>query len=285
MVTCEDTLEGRINSASCTVYYLWYVFNWLVVLGAFALGYWGSRRIPWHDKRFSVNDDSISQKFGPDSVSSDALSSVSFLVPVVIFALVLYIQSIKDSGKVSTQRSRMMFYWWTFTHVSGLALTQAFTDTIKHLAQSLRPDFLERCFGNLANIPLSLRAPGALATVADCTTTDFQILNDGRLSFPSGHASMSIFASVFVVLFLHEHLHGLSLTIDSITQGWKYILYLTPLTWGVCVSFSRMLDFRHHVLDVLCGMALGAIFALLSRFFFAPNLSRDAFTPQGETGE
>jgi hypothetical protein len=48
---------------------------------------------------------------------------------------------------------------------------------------------------------------------------------------------------------------------------WQYIFVFSWLVWGVVVSFSRLFDHRHHLVDVLIGMLVGSIVASLTVFF------------------
>lgn len=68
-----------------------------------------------------------------------------------------------------------------------------------------------------------------------------------KYSFPSGHASRSIF-----ILLFFTTLHPLS------------IIFWPPLTaWAVSVCLSRLLMYRHHILDVSAGILLGMLEALI----------------------
>lgn len=62
-----------------------------------------------------------------------------------------------------------------------------------------------------------------------------------KFSFPSGHASRAFFILLFFTV-----LHPLP------------ILFWPPLfAWAISVSSSRLLLYRHHILDVLAGIMLG----------------------------
>nr|CAD7586884.1 unnamed protein product [Timema genevievae] len=69
----------------------------------------------------------------------------------------------------------------------------------------------------------------------------FATIGPDKFSFPSGHASRSVFVAYFFI-----HLWPLS------------ILTIPPLlAWVTSVCLSRILLRRHHLLDILCGVLLG----------------------------
>ncbi|KAF5280557.1 hypothetical protein FQR65_LT00308 [Abscondita terminalis] len=63
-----------------------------------------------------------------------------------------------------------------------------------------------------------------------------------KFSFPSGHASRAVFVVYFFV-----YLYPLSI-----------LTYPPLLAWATSICISRILLNRHHLLDVACGILLGA---------------------------
>jgi len=68
-----------------------------------------------------------------------------------------------------------------------------------------------------------------------------------KFSFPSGHASRSILLFCFFTM------------LSPVPS----IFYPPILAWTVSICVSRLLLYRHHILDVLAGMTLGVIEALV----------------------
>lgn len=64
-----------------------------------------------------------------------------------------------------------------------------------------------------------------------------------KFSFPSGHASRSVFVAYFFI-----NLYPIS-----------FPFYLPFISWSVAVSLSRLLMYRHHILDVGAGVILGLL--------------------------
>ena len=65
-------------------------------------------------------------------------------------------------------------------------------------------------------------------------------------AFPSGHATRGVFVAAFASLFLS----GISTAL--------------VVAWAICLSSSRVLIGRHHVLDVLAAFPLGVLEAQLT---------------------
>jgi len=66
-------------------------------------------------------------------------------------------------------------------------------------------------------------------------------------SFPSGHVSRSVFIFCFFTMLAPV----------------SYVFWPPLLAWTVSVSISRLLMYRHHILDVLGGILLGFSEALV----------------------
>lgn len=62
-----------------------------------------------------------------------------------------------------------------------------------------------------------------------------------KFSFPSGHASRAFYIAGFLI------------------YNWPvHFVFVPPLMcWAVCVCLSRIMMRRHHLLDVVVGVALG----------------------------
>nr|CAI5855596.1 unnamed protein product [Callosobruchus analis] len=60
-------------------------------------------------------------------------------------------------------------------------------------------------------------------------------------SFPSGHASRSVFVTYFFMVLYPLH----------------FVCYPPILAWTACLCLSRILMGRHYILDVLAGVCFG----------------------------
>lgn len=80
-------------------------------------------------------------------------------------------------------------------------------------------------------------------------TIDDSFLSIGpdKFSFPSGHASRAFFILIFF----------------TVLQPLPFLFWPALFAWAVSVSLSRLLLYRHHILDVLAGITLGILEAFL----------------------
>lgn len=75
-------------------------------------------------------------------------------------------------------------------------------------------------------------------------------LGPDKYSFPSGHVSRAVFI-VFFFLYLYP----------------VNLIFAPPLfAWAVTIALSRVLLRRHHILDVLAGVALGILEGFLMKY-------------------
>jgi len=90
--------------------------------------------------------------------------------------------------------------------------------------------------------------------------------NDGKRSFPSGHATMAFFGSGFI----HKR------------YGWRYAI---PAYAAACfVGYSRIKIREHWIQDVVCGAAIGLLYSYLlttsyqdqSSYRFYPAMTSDS---------
>lgn len=105
-----------------------------------------------------------------------------------------------------------------------VAFSDQFTNLIKNTVTRLRPN-------NDPSINAQLRT----------------LISPRGFSFYSGHAATSTIFSVFVVLMFRK------------TYKYMYLLLLFPLIF----SYSRLYLGVHFLIDILCGMSVGILFANL----------------------
>jgi diacylglycerol diphosphate phosphatase/phosphatidate phosphatase len=121
---------------------------------------------------FDRNDSSIALPSQPDIIPDSLLISYAAVLPVVVLGLV-----IRQLGPT---------LYMLQSYLIGLGFTISVTEFLKLSVGRLRPDFLSRCAPDLLNV-----CTGNSKTVAD-----------GRKSFPSGHASISFYATAFLVFYM-----------------------------------------------------------------------------------
>jgi len=131
--------------------------------------------------------------------------------------------------------------WHDFHHATlglgeALGVTMLLTGVLKVSVGRLRPDFLARCE------PVALQ----------CTGDPVEV-REGRLSFPSGHSSLSFAGGTYLSLYLWGKLSPLG----GRHWLWKVPVLLLPVAAATLVAWSRVRDRRHHWEDVLGGGLIG----------------------------
>ena len=76
-------------------------------------------------------------------------------------------------------------------------------------------------------------------------------LGDARLSFVSGHASLSTYSMWFCIVFLHQRMATRNFRLV------KPLIQVGCALFAVFTSLSRVSDYKHHPEDVVCGALLG----------------------------
>lgn len=90
-------------------------------------------------------------------------------------------------------------------------------------------------------------------------TEDLFTLGPDKFSFPSGHASRAFFILLFFTV------------LDPIS----FVFWPPLCAWAVSVALSRLLLYRHHILDISAGALLGVLEAcVMSLLWLGPSASR-----------
>jgi len=104
----------------------------------------------------------------------------------------------------------------------------------------------------------SLATFGKVGDVSNCW--DQNNMEDAWSSFPSGHASFS-FSSMVYVFFLVRKVVQVP---DSEFFSWKSAFSFIPIVISTWIAVTRVIDWKHHVEDVLTGALIGIACAMFS---------------------
>jgi diacylglycerol diphosphate phosphatase/phosphatidate phosphatase len=137
--------------------------------------------------------------------------------------------------------------------IESIVTTMTVTDIFKVFAGRLRPNFLARCLPNAAGI---------------CSQIGSTV-RDSRLSFPSGHSSMSFAGMMFLSLYIAGKLSTFGPNGGAL---WKAFVSLLPLCTAGMIAVSRTLDYHHNYDDVIAGSVIGSVIAMMCYFLQYPSL-------------
>ena len=187
---------------------------------------------------------------------------------------------------------------WTLVQLESIVLTLIVTDGSKFYAGNYRPDFLGRLQheGYLPEAPRNELFSADATTISPamkafqdaatnlfpylCPATDLSplppgyvandtlvhalqhnpLLKDGRMSFPSGHSSISFGSMVPMCFFLAIEVF------EPIKYRcvFRLIASCIPIILAFTIAISRTRDQRHHFSDILAGSVIGATCAFVA---------------------
>lgn len=284
-VETEAPREGQATSADGHVdnkrelvaWFNWsYAFDWLILAAVFATGMtirnWTAYERPVD--RLVLEDPDLAHPHLSNIVSNTELIVYSSVIPLVVG--ILWYIAVGLSQRVSVSQSLEAVHCFILSLLLTLATTQTTTNFLKIWGGRFRPDFLSRCAFN--------------ATLGRCTG-DPDLVDDGRKSFPSGHASISFAGLGFLGLWIYSlALQGLltrppaPISVDSQrffphrpARAWRLVLPWIPLLFAAYIGISRTQQYIHHPTDVLSGALLGFVIALLFYVLFYRRNERRVF--------
>lgn len=161
---------------------------------------------------------------------------------------------------------------------ASLVITWNIIDVAKIFIGNQRPDFIARC------IPKPDTPTDKLVRVVDvCTNKDFRKLWEGCKSTPSGHSSLSFAGLGFLAIHLHFALKPAHP--DSRQNKYLHFIPLIPLVIAMLIALSRIIDHKHHWIDIISGGIIGSSVACLSYKYIVgisarpDNNTREAYAP------
>ena len=218
-----------------------------VVIGLLALPYFIFERIPPAERLIWRDDRSIMYPMSPsDMIPNWALPIFALVIPLIILIACLGVQRFRN------RRLLVVFVGLALS----LMVTVQVTTLVKAIVGRPRPDFLDRCKPD-PRIVDRIVCQGITAVV-----------NEGRKSFPSGHASSSFAGLGYVGFFLAGQLS----IYDGRGQAYRLLIALLPFLVAAYVGLTRIVDYRHHWQDVLGGAILGTVVAYLSYRVYFPSI-------------
>ncbi|CAB3379120.1 Hypothetical predicted protein [Cloeon dipterum] len=257
--------------------------------------------LPGAKTGFYCQDSTIAHKFTGDTISLNVLLGVAFVAPVIaVFSIESgcgLCSGAPDEGPRVLRIWRHTWVWYR-EYLLGLGMVILATELAKIMVSEPRPHFLHTCkpdamANGLEHCKLLAADTQGYIAEFNCTNTEVSDyrLRDSIKSFPSGHASVSVFTAYFLICFLQRRMAGLPR--KSPSQFLKPWLQCICMTWALLCALSRVNDHRHHAHDVIAGSILGAIFGMITARFFcgdfwpgqcAVRLNQDAGSEGASSG-
>lgn len=199
------------------------------------------------------------------TVSDEAVALVAVGVPIIVVT----VTEIWRAGL--TQPTSLVLLGWTpqvwmvqcYAYI-GWFLFGGGTELVtveagKRLVGRLRPHFLAACF----NVGFNCSS-ASYEYITDYTCTgDPDVIKEARLSFPSGHSSLSFYAATFTVMYLQIRM------VWESSKLLKHLLQFVLVMAAWVTALTRVSDYMHHWSDVLAGMVIGTLFGFLTMLFIS----------------
>ncbi|XP_046871917.1 phospholipid phosphatase 1-like isoform X1 [Hypomesus transpacificus] len=207
---------------------------------------------------FFCSDESIRYPLKDDTISYQLLGGVMIPFTLIVMicgeCLAVYLTSLKTKSKPPGVSYMSRIYKAVGSFLFGAAANQSLTDIAKYSIGRLRPHFLAVC--NLQWSSIDCKAGGYVENFT--CTGDPTMVDEARVSFFSGHSSFSMYCMLVLVLYLQARLQ----------VRWARLLRPTGqfflLAVAMYVGLSRVSDYKHHWSDVLTGLLMGALVAVLT---------------------
>ncbi|XP_062377888.1 phospholipid phosphatase-related protein type 4 [Sardina pilchardus] len=148
-------------------------------------------------------------------------------------------------------------------HVFGLCATALITDIIQLATGYHAPYFLTVCKPNYTSLNTSCDEN---AYIMDdiCSGADPAIINAGRKSFPSQHATLASFAAVYISMYFNS-------TLTDSSKLLKPLLVFSFIICAIICGLTRIIQYKNHAVDVYLGFILGGGIAVYLGLYAVGN--------------
>ncbi|TRZ04075.1 hypothetical protein DNTS_008824 [Danionella cerebrum] len=148
-------------------------------------------------------------------------------------------------------------------HVFGLCATALITDIIQLSTGYPAPYFLTVCKPNYTHLNTSCEE--SFFILEDiCSGSDASLINTGRKSFPSQHATLASFAAVYISMYFNS-------TLTDSSKLLKPLLVFSFIICAIICGLTRIIQHKNHAIDVYLGFLLGGGIAVYLGLFAVGN--------------
>ncbi|CAF1015435.1 unnamed protein product [Rotaria sordida] len=196
-------------------------------------------------------------------LSNLTLYILCLFVPIIVISIIELVRSFTTYKSYRARfsvrfkeclvRSLARILKYSSVFIFGALSTTVLTDILKIMSGRLRPYFLTLCNPDQK----SCNGMGLTDAEFVCLSKNMTgLLREARLSFPSLHASLSMYSAVFLAIYLHR---GIRIERVRIV---KPFLILSIITLSIVAGGVRLASNKNHWEDVAVGFGLGAMIAI-----------------------
>lgn len=227
------------------------------------------------ERPFICGDLSLSLPTKQSTISAKAMYFWTLIIPTIIvnihtffrkhlivfkhYLQILVCELLCNRLNTENMKENFVASWINLSRVFrryliNYSLIHIFMVVTKLFTGSHRPHFFDAC------IPDKLANCTANTYVYEykCTNTEIKgfYMRDLSMSFMSGHSLMFAYSCCFLILYLHYRLRARSLTL------WLPFVQAAIISLAFFGSISRIIDNKHHVIDVTVGALVGILAAI-----------------------
>lgn len=214
---------------------------------------------------FYCDDESIRYPYNKDStIESNENHIISCLTAIFT---VLIVETLR--GIFSKHQSLLKVIWSCYKYLLVFAfailVSEIVTNIAKYSTGRLRPHFIEICDPFTVN-PNLCSDPFSFQYITEYNCSDKypeRGIKEARLSFMSGHSSFAATGIVFTVLYIQTRVTW------SRVSASKHLIQFLLITYPLWVGSTRIKDYWHHWSDVLAGLSLGSLTAIVSFMYIS----------------
>ncbi|XP_035268844.1 phospholipid phosphatase-related protein type 4 isoform X1 [Anguilla anguilla] len=148
-------------------------------------------------------------------------------------------------------------------HVFGLCATALITNIIQLSTGYHAPYFLTVCKPNYTTLNTSCDENTFIMDDI-CSGADPAIINSGRKSFPSQHATLAAFAAVYISMYFNA-------TLTDSSKLLKPLLVFSFIICAIICGLTRIIQYKNHAIDVYLGFLIGGGIAVYLGLYAVGN--------------
>jgi len=270
--------SSTLKTSSRSIYLGWCfdIFLYLTILIPLLMSILGY--IKFDLGSFNCHDPLIKLEYRGNTVSRKVMVVLLF-VPILflIFCTEICHSSFRSLRTVFSEAGHRTLYIY-IRYWIGATINILVNDVLKTLSAVPRPHFIATCQPDWSRINCSANSGNVHFSRSLCLSSDTKAVYDAMKSWPSGHAQLTAFSSIFMAVYVEKRIG------EKKSLMLKRWLQIVLLIGPVISSTSRIHDQRHHISDVVVGLVVGALLGLVFGISSIPSSDVNT-TAQTKVGE